>query len=67
MENKQNKESQVVEAIINQLSVVADTNPRGVLDVLQNDSFKAMFFSQYGNYYKEHLNGLEAFIINELG
>ena len=62
----EDKEKDVIEAIINQLSIVADYNPRGVLDVLENALFINMIFEKYQDYFKEHLQGLQDFITNEL-
>tara|TARA_R110000803_G_scaffold43660_1_gene92953 strand:+ start:316 stop:522 length:207 start_codon:yes stop_codon:yes gene_type:complete len=62
----EDKEKDVIEAIINQLSIVADYNPQGVLDVLENALFINMIFEKYQDYFKEHLQGLQDFITNEL-
>ena len=62
----EDKEKDVIEAIINQLSIVADYNPQGVLDVLENALFINMIFEKYQDYFKEHLQGLQDFITQEL-
>ena len=62
----EDKEKDVIEAIINQLSIVADYNPQGVLDVLENALFVNMIFEKYQDYFKEHLQGLQDFITKEL-
>ena len=62
----EDKEKDVIEAIINQLSIVADYNPQGVLDVLENALFINMIFEKYQDYFKEHIETLQDFITNEL-
>ena len=62
----EDKEKDVIEAIINQLSIVADYNPQGVLDVLGNTLFINMIFEKYQDYFKEHIETLQDFITNEL-
>ena len=62
----EDKEKDVIEAIINQLSIVADYNPQGVLDVLENALFINMIFEKYQDYFKEHIETLQDFITQEL-
>jgi len=60
------KEIEVINAIINKLSIIADYNPRGVLDILQNVLFKNMIFEHYQGMFNNHIEDLINFITNEL-
>ena len=60
------KEIEVIEAIFNKLSIIADYNPQGVLDILQNVLFKNMIFEHYQETFKNHIEDLTIFIKEDL-
>lgn len=60
------KEIEVIEAIFNKLAIIADYNPQGVLDILQNVLFKNMIFEHYQEMFNNHIEDLTIFIKEDL-